>query len=369
MARPSSQATSIGIFVLAALSLFLVLLLALGGGRLFSQTVTYKLRLHTSVRGLSPGAHVKFRGVTVGQVKEINLLSEVLETPDVTVAQTTMPVTVTLELMPESFGFNTGWLVSFFTPKGTNVESTRELIQKLVADRGLQVEVKILSMLTGQKYLEMSVSDEPVTEEERQRRLHLLKKGYLPHKQTAMDRLAEQLTRRDFSRHLNTAYTILDQVEGFIKQGGLQNMLAHLESFTANLDAASAKLPALMDDAAAATATTRRVAEKVEQVVAQLEPTLADVRKLTQDLDVLAMDGAREIPALASDLRALAAKADTQLDNINKLLKQLQSGTAEDSPLRKRVDALLDDCSQAASRLSTLMEMLSQDPQMFLLGR
>ncbi len=369
MARPSSQATSIGIFVLAAISLFLVMLLALGSGRLFSQTVTYKLRLLTSVRGLSPGAHVKFRGVTVGQVKEISLLGEMLESPDASVAQMTMPVTVTLELMPESFGFDTSWLVSFFTPKGTNVESTRDLIQKLVADQGLQVEMKILSILTGQKYLEMSVSDDPLTEEERQKRLDLFKKGFLPHKQTAMDRLAEQLTRGDFSRHLNTVYTILDQLEGFINDGGLKHILANMESFSANLDAASGKLPALMDDAAATAAATRRVAEQAEAVIAQLEPALAEARKLVNDLDALVLDCADEIPALAGDLRGLAAKADAQLDTLNKFLQQLQSSTGEGSPLRQRVNALLDDCGQAASRLNTLMEMLSRDPQMLLMGR
>ena len=369
MARPSSQATSIGLFVIAAITLFLVLFLALGSGRLFSQTVTYKLRLHTSVKGLSPGAQVKFRGVTVGQVKDISLLGEVLDSPDASVAQTTFPATITLELTPESFGFDTSWLASLSPAKENGVSATRELILKLVVEQGLQVEMKLLSMLTGQKYLEMNVSDKPLTDEERQTRRDLCLRGFLPHKMTAIDKLTEELTKQDFSRHLTTAYNVLDQLDAFVSGGGVQNMLSHLESFSANLDAASASLPALANDAVAATATVRRVAEGAEQTMAQVEATLADARQCLKDLDALAVHGAGELPALIGDLRGLAAKADAQLETLSEVLQQLQRGTADGSSLRQRVDTLLDDCGQAAGRLNTLMEMLSRDPQMLLMGR
>ena len=369
MSRPSSQATSIGIFVLAAITLFLLLLLALGSGRLFSQTVTYKLRLSTSVKGLSAGAHVKFRGVTVGQVKEISLLGEEVESPDASVAQPPFPVTITLELMPESFGFDTSWLVSLFTPRENSVEATRDLIQRLVTEQGLQVEMKILSILTGQKYLEMNVSEKPLTQEERKIRNDLCQKGFLPHKQTAIDRLTEELTKRDFSRHLNTAYNVLDQLEIFVNGGGVKNILMHIESIAANTDTATARLPALADDAAAAAASARRMAERAERVMEQVETAVVSLQKLVDDLDAVATSSADELPALMGNLRNLAAKADAQLDLLGKILLQLQSSTAEDSPLRQRVNTLLDNCGQAASRLNTLMEMLSRDPQMLLMGR
>jgi paraquat-inducible protein B len=63
--------TQVGTFVLAALFLALGLLLFFSTTTLFSSTQTYILYFEDSVKGLSVGSSVKFKGVPIGQVKKI----------------------------------------------------------------------------------------------------------------------------------------------------------------------------------------------------------------------------------------------------------------------------------------------------------
>ena len=63
----------IGAFVLGALVLLIVAVIAFGSGQLFRKTQEFVLYFDGSVNGLHVGAPVKFKGVEVGSVKDIRL--------------------------------------------------------------------------------------------------------------------------------------------------------------------------------------------------------------------------------------------------------------------------------------------------------
>lgn len=63
----------IGVFVIGAISLILVTVIILSGGKIFSQRFPFALYFDESIRGLSPGASVFYKGVEVGSVKKIKL--------------------------------------------------------------------------------------------------------------------------------------------------------------------------------------------------------------------------------------------------------------------------------------------------------
>ena len=65
--------TLIGAFVVGALSLLVIAVIALGSGRLFRQTRQFVLYFDNSVNGLRIGAPVKVKGVEIGSVKDIRL--------------------------------------------------------------------------------------------------------------------------------------------------------------------------------------------------------------------------------------------------------------------------------------------------------
>ena len=66
--------TVIGIFVVGAMVLLMVAIAVFGSGDLFKRTNKFVLYFDGSVKGLSIGAPVMFRGVSIGIVKDISLI-------------------------------------------------------------------------------------------------------------------------------------------------------------------------------------------------------------------------------------------------------------------------------------------------------
>jgi len=64
----------IGLFVLSAVALALVGIVVLGAGTLFERSVLFETYIDESVQGLDVGAPIKFRGVKVGTVKQIDFV-------------------------------------------------------------------------------------------------------------------------------------------------------------------------------------------------------------------------------------------------------------------------------------------------------
>jgi hypothetical protein len=72
MSAPSNH-WKLGLFVVVGVGLFLTLLVALGASSLRKESVTYATYFDESVQGLDVGSPVKFRGVTIGNVAEIDI--------------------------------------------------------------------------------------------------------------------------------------------------------------------------------------------------------------------------------------------------------------------------------------------------------
>jgi paraquat-inducible protein B len=66
--------TAIGVFVVGALVLLMIAIVVFGSGNLFKRTNKFVLYFDGSVKGLSIGAPVTFRGVNIGTVKDISLI-------------------------------------------------------------------------------------------------------------------------------------------------------------------------------------------------------------------------------------------------------------------------------------------------------
>lgn len=101
-----------------------------------SEPILAVLNFDQSVRGLSPGAQVDFRGMIVGQVRSIGI--EYLDD------QKRFRLPVTVELFPMRLGFRAKDL--------ENKKHARDIVSALV-NRGMRAQLRTGNLLTGQLYV------------------------------------------------------------------------------------------------------------------------------------------------------------------------------------------------------------------------
>jgi ABC-type transporter Mla subunit MlaD len=133
----------LGIFILAAVAIFLVIVVALTAGQLFKRTVTMETYFDESVQGLDIGSAVKFRGVQLGRVTNIGFTSTVYE-QDRPPAERKQYVLVESEVLPELVGGVIG---------EPGMERLREMILA-----GLRARLAPVG-ITGTAYLEIDYVD------------------------------------------------------------------------------------------------------------------------------------------------------------------------------------------------------------------
>ena len=128
--------TLIGGFVIGALAVLIIAVIAFGSGRLFRQTRDFVLYFDSSVNGLRIGAPVKFKGVEIGSVKDIRLQLEKGEQVD------KIPVIVEIDLEK-------------LTSRGAAATVAKDVpaFQEAVLKRGLRGQLLMESLVTGLLYV------------------------------------------------------------------------------------------------------------------------------------------------------------------------------------------------------------------------
>jgi MlaD protein len=90
----------LGVFILAATAVFIAIVLALGAGAFLKKTVTVETYFNESVQGLDIGSAVKYRGVQIGHVTQIDFTSRKYE-QELRAQDRKQYVLVEAELWPE----------------------------------------------------------------------------------------------------------------------------------------------------------------------------------------------------------------------------------------------------------------------------
>lgn len=131
--------TLIGAFIVGALTLIVIAVLAFGTGRLFRDTKEAVLYFDSSVNGLRVGAPVKFRGVEIGSVKDILLQLE----KDMEVRR--IPVVIEVDLKKITRRGATGTILK-------DPQAFQDAI-----DRGLRGQLQAESFVTGLLYIGIDI--------------------------------------------------------------------------------------------------------------------------------------------------------------------------------------------------------------------
>jgi paraquat-inducible protein B len=267
-----------------------------------------------SVDGLSTGAPVKFKGVDIGTVTNIQLvLRSGKRGPEARI-----PVYVVLD-------------PSKIVTEGKNIRFPDPEAREELINRGMRAQLQSQSMLTGLLFIQLDFfPDTPVKFVEKQPS----DPAEIPTIPTTLEQASTQareiindLREIDFKGMVDEANRALAGVTALANDPALHNALAQLPGTMKNLNAAVDTANALL----------LRVERKVDPLSGELQETLVGARR--------AMDTVEKTASTATTL--------------------IQPGSPLDHDLRQSLNAV----SQAADALRLFADYLERNPSALLYGR
>jgi len=281
------------------------------GGRQIRGGVQYETYFQESVEGLEVGSPVKYRGVTVGQVTEIGLVST---------AYTNLGNT---EFRPAAFDLVYVRFVIDPARAGRVLDTSSSV--------GVGLRIRIASQgITGLSYLELDVVDPvrfPSMDVPWQPLNNYISSmpSTISQVQTAAQEFLGRLQGLDVEGLATRISTVLDDVHMQLTKGDAQAALAAATQLLHGLqdNVQAANLPGLANDLRAAAvavrgaadgpatkellANTNRAADKLADAAARLPPLIATLEQTTRRANSGVTDVTADLGPVLRDARAAAA--------------------------------------------------------------
>jgi paraquat-inducible protein B len=311
----------LGLFLLAAIVVFIVIVLALSAGQLFRRTAVLETYFNESVQGLDIGSAVKYRGVQLGRVTGISFTYQHYE-QDRPRGLRKQYVLVESEVDPDL-------VASLADPDPERMQQTIE--------QGLRVRIAPVG-ITGTAYLEIDFLDagrSPVLPIDWTPQHLYIPSAPSTYNQivTGAQNLVVKLDKLDIETVLADAHRLLVTANAKLEQAPVEKLardaeatLKEIRALAAQLNKvvgapevaqavkdlgiaaararevmANPKLDRLPDDAAAAVARLREVMDGAE-----LRQALANADRILRRLDELTAGSDADIAAALANLRRLS---------------------------------------------------------------
>jgi paraquat-inducible protein B len=328
MSKPVNK-TAIGIFVVIALALFVLAVLVLGSGKFFKNNPIVVMYFKGSVKGLSVGSPVAFRGVKVGSVTAIKML---FNPKDLSVV---IPVYAELER---------GSLETIPGKETMQVyrekRSDKEFLSALIG-RGMRGQLDMQSIVTGQLMVSLDfhpdmpavlVGADPNTLE-------------IPTIPTTLQQLAERVEKIPIE-------------EIFTK---LNNAMTGLEKIMTSPETAE-----MLREVKKAVEDTRDLVQDVDK---QIEPIATRMLALADHLDQLATRLHSNVEPLAASIKNTSDEAAVTLKKAQATMGTIDDLAGEDSIVSYRLGRTLDEIGSAARALRLLADTLNHQPESVIFGK
>ena len=306
--------TLIGAFLLGAIALVVTGLMVFGGGRFFTETVTYVAYFPETVSGLNDGAPVNFRGVKVGTVRRIEVQ---LDVQDLSVK---IPVYLRLERRRiREIG-------------GTIPEI--DFIPELI-ERGLRAQLQLQSIVTGQLSVQLDIlPDRPAR--------YVDPVGEFPEMPTipsSMQEFTETMESLSIQDMVNDAHQVLAGLKKLVNSPDLAELLTGVNEFVNS--------------------------GELLGIVTHTNEAIDDVQALVSNID-------GRVGSLSTSAELTLAEVNETLDGVQKTLdaaRQSLAIAAEGSPMRYEFEKMLGELTAAARSIRLLAEYLERNPDALVRGK
>ncbi|MDY0415287.1 MAG: MlaD family protein [Pseudomonas sp.] len=307
----------IGAFLLSGVVLLAAGLLLLSRDSLLSRPVEYVVYFTGALDGLDIGADVTYRGVKVGNVRQINL------SYDRNLNDVVMPVTIRINAEN--------------VPSQSSQESFDRSIDRLM-QRGLRAQLQTPSLLTGKAIVAL---DFFAGQQGYIREPHIIDLPAIPSVPSRIDQVADvlrdlvdglkEIPMKDTLEAANKILLAFERLASAPEtESGMQSLSVTLSNFEKISQQLQQRLPGMLDN--------------VESGSTELKNALVDVRQAAQS----ARAALQQMDDMVSDgRRSLGPQSELQYE----LLQSLQ------------------DLGQASKALQRTAESLEQQPQSIIFGK
>jgi paraquat-inducible protein B len=314
--------TIIGLFFVIGLALGLGGLLIFSSRSLFHPQFKPILYFNASLKGLSPGAPVKFRGVDVGSVVDV-LIRHNQATNDFS-----MPVLIEIDKK----------LAQIKSDEQLRIGDKAHLGQ--IIGQGLRARLDSESLVTGVLYVALDIIPDappPI--------FHQLKPEYqeIPTVPSDLQRLMASVA------HLN--------LQGLSEK--LDGILAHVDVILGQMD-----MPAINAGVTNLLASANHVVTTPD-----LTNSLTSLRKTLDQANVLVRHVDGRVDPLVDSVTNTLSDARRTLVDLRAGLQNISDLVGPDSSLRPSLAQTLEELASASRSVSDLAELLKRDPNALLVGR
>jgi len=336
----------VGAFVVGAVALVLAGLVAFGSGEFFRERVRFVAYFPGSVAGLRVGAPVAFRGVPIGEVREIHVRYD--------------PATMTATV-PVYFD----WIEGSVDDAGqVGVENVGAEIRKLI-DQGLRAQLVPQSFVTGQLAVELQVRPDTPAERVGDEG-DIVEIPTIPSTIDVLDTQLKALLGDTADGGLQDLVKRLERIASDENADAVAEILANLAAFTETLGANRGDVARILDDSSQAVARFDDVIAEVATMVGEARTAVADFGAVAVTLD----DPEVGVGAVTAGARDAATSLARMADQINNAVAENRAGLRDFSTdTLPAIDGLVLDLEQLAQTLSRVADELERDPSGFFLGR
>ena len=320
---------SIGVFVVGAVILLIGSIVVFGGGKFFEDTLPAVIYFDESVKGLSVGAPVSYRGVSVGEVTSIGLVYQ--EKGD----KLYTPVRINLvNSRAESLGKQDELQPS----RADKINFYKRMIKK-----GLRARLAMDSLVTGQLYIDLEFKpDTPI-------KLTDLDHGELelPTSESGLEKLIGTIKKLPIDQIANQLNSVITRLDEILSKGETEQIVTNLN--------------ALLSDSRN---SLNNVSGKLDRVLETADKRLNDpeLAVLAKNLNLFLEEG-------RGNMKNVSADASASLKQATETLNSLDNVVNKDSLVYNRIVTALEEIEKAAKSVQLFTDYLEQHPEAIIRGK
>ncbi|GAA4362384.1 MlaD family protein [Kangiella marina] len=318
-----SQSTAIGGFVLGAIVLLVGAIMFFAKARFNEPVNQFVMFFDSSLAGLDEGSPVVFKGVKVGIVKKIEVVSD-RESLDIYT-----PVYV--NIYPDSFkGLN-----------GHAGEADMKDITNRIVEKGLKGTLETQSLVTGKMRIALEFRPE----------VPLKRKGIIkdvtefPTAPSALSVFADEVSKLPLADIAQNMNTLLENANTLITSPDMDSSLKNLNE------------------------TISRYREVAETFNTEIKPVADEFKQTMDEYEDLAKNLNRSVPEMVGSMENSFNALEKVLADTQKLVASIDHSYGQDSELQYQLNQTLNEISKAAHSISVLTDYLERHPEALIYGK